>query len=116
MDNDGMMRWFRSYWAEEDTWFYFEVDADGWVTRQVELQGPLERPVAAASLVEWEAAQRRGTLAHYEATFGATAEVAVHEWDAHEPQDLTAAQFEAVWLTARATCQAKARARSTHGA
>ncbi|MFM9632591.1 MULTISPECIES: hypothetical protein [Streptomyces] len=111
-----MTRWFRSYWAEEDTWFYFEVDADGQVTRQVELQGPLEKPIAAASLAEWEAAQQSGTLADYEVTFGATAEVPVHEWDAHEPQDLAAGEFEAVWLTARATCQARARARSTHGA
>ncbi|MFM9705585.1 hypothetical protein [Streptomyces galilaeus] len=107
-----MTRWFRSHWAEEDTWFYFEVDADG----QVELQEPLEKPVAAASLAEWEAAQQSGTLAEYEVTFGATEEVAVHEWDGHEPQDLTAGEFEAVWLTARATCRARARARSAHGA
>ncbi|MFC4463966.1 hypothetical protein ACFPH6_05210 [Streptomyces xiangluensis] len=111
-----MTRWFRSYWAEEDTWFYFEVDADGWVTRQVELQGPLEKPIAAASLAEWEAARQAGTLADYEATFGATAKVPVHEWDAHEPQDLAAGEFETVWLTARATCQVRARARTTHGA
>jgi hypothetical protein len=111
-----MARWFRSYWAEEDTWFYFEVAADGWVNRQVELQGPLEKPTAAASLAEWEAAQQAGTLADYEATFGATAEVPVHEWDEHEPQDLVAGEFETVWLTARATCQARARARSTHEA
>ena len=111
-----MTRWFRSYWAEEYTWFYFEVDADGRVTRQVELQGPLEKPIAAASLAEWEAAQQAGTLADYEATFGTTAEVPVQEWDAHEPRDLAAGEFETVWLTARATCQARARARSTHGA
>ena len=111
-----MTRWFRTYWAEEDVWFYAEVDADGRVTRQVELQGPLGKPIAAASLAEWEAAQQAGTLADCEATFGATAEVPVHEWDAHEPQDLTAEQFEIVWLTARATCQARARARSMHGA
>lgn len=111
-----MTRWFRSYWAEEDTWFYLEVDAEGWVTRQVELQGPLEKPVAAASLAEWEAAQQAGTLRDYEATFGFTAEIPVHEWDAHEPQDLAVEEFETVWLTARAACQARARARSTHGA
>ncbi|MET8134070.1 hypothetical protein [Streptomyces sp. NPDC005251] len=111
-----MTRWFRSYWAEEDTWFYFEVDAEGWVTRQAELQGPLEKPIAAASSAEWEAAQQAGTLTDYEAVFGATAEVPVQEWEAHEPQDLTAAAFETVWLTARATCQARARARSTHEA
>ncbi|MEV6993169.1 hypothetical protein AB0N87_28885 [Streptomyces sp. NPDC093228] len=111
-----MTRWFRSYWAEEDTWFYFEADADGWVTRQVELQGPLESPVAAASSTEWEAARQAGTLADYEAMFGATAEVPVHEWDPHEPQELTAGEFETVWLRARATCQARARVRSMHRA
>ncbi|MGF0177215.1 hypothetical protein ACQF36_44235 [Streptomyces sp. Marseille-Q5077] len=111
-----MTRWFRSHWAEEDIWFYFEVDADGWVTRQVELQGPLERPIAAASLTEWRAAQQAGTLADYEATFGATAEVPVHEWDIPDPQDLTIGEFETVWRTARAVCQTRARARSTRGA
>ncbi|MGP4049377.1 hypothetical protein [Streptomyces sp. 2A115] len=109
-----MTRWFRSHWAEEDIWFYFEVDGDGWVTRQVELQGPLEKPIAAASLTEWEAAQQAGTLADYEATFGVTAEVPIHEWDPHDPPELTVAEFEDVWLTARSVCQA--RARSTRGA
>jgi hypothetical protein len=111
-----MTRWFRCYWAEEDTWFYVEADADGWVTRQVELQGPLEKPIAAASLAEEEAAQRAGTLADYEATFGATAQVPVHEWDAHDPQDLPATAFETVWRTARAACQARARVRATREA
>ncbi|MFE5142331.1 hypothetical protein ACFRDV_32500 [Streptomyces fagopyri] len=111
-----MTRWFRSYWAEEDTWFYFEAGADGWVSRQVELQGPLEKPVVAASLTEWEAARQAGTLADYEATFGITAEIPVHEWDLHAPQDLAADEFEAVWLTARATCQSRARARAARGA
>ncbi|MDX3262910.1 hypothetical protein PV336_27400 [Streptomyces sp. MI02-2A] len=111
-----MTRWFRSYWAEEDIWFYFEADADGWVTRQVELQGPLESPVAAASSTEWEAARQAGTLAGYETMFGATAEVPVHEWDPHEPQDLTAGEFETVWLRARATCQARARVGPMRGA
>ncbi|MFD8419268.1 hypothetical protein [Streptomyces sp. NPDC059466] len=111
-----MTRWFRSYWAEEDTWFYFETDAEGWVTRQVELQGSLQKPVAAASSTEWEATQRAGTHADYEATFGFTAEIPVHEWDPHAPEDLAADEFEAVWLTARATCQARARARAPHGA
>ncbi|MFF8387359.1 hypothetical protein ACF053_27465 [Streptomyces kanasensis] len=32
-----MTIWVRCYWDEEDTWFYFEVDAEGWVIRQVEL-------------------------------------------------------------------------------
>ncbi|MEV5794890.1 hypothetical protein [Streptomyces sp. NPDC052192] len=107
-----MRHWFRSYWMEEETWFYFEVDADGWVTRQVELQGPLRRPIAAASLAEWQAAQTAGTLADYEKTFGGTAEVPVHEWDGHEAHDLTLEEFETVWLAARTTCRAGARNRS----
>jgi hypothetical protein len=111
-----MTRWFRSYWAEEDIWFYFEVDADGWVIRQVELQGALRKPIAAASLAEGEAAQRDGTLAAYAATYGGTAEVPVHEWEGHEPQDLTAEEFEAVWLSARAARQAQARSRAADGA
>ncbi len=84
--------------------------------------GPEGRPVAtcrvksiaAASLAEWEAAQQAGTLRDYEAIFGATAEVPAHEWDAHEPHDLTVGEFETVWLTARAACQARARVRPTH--
>ncbi|MFG3589475.1 hypothetical protein [Streptomyces sp. NPDC047990] len=111
-----MTRWFRNYWAEEDTWFYFEAGADGWITRQVELQGPLEKPVTAASSTEWEAAQQAGALADYEATFGITAEIPVHEWDPYAPQDLAADEFEAVWLAARATCQARARVRAARGA
>jgi hypothetical protein len=101
-----MTRWFRSYWAEEDIWFYFEAGADGWVTRQIELQGPSAKPIAAASLAEWEAAQQTGTHGDYEAAFGATAEVPVHEWDDHQPEDLTAAEFETIWITARAARQA----------
>lgn len=29
----------RCHWDEDDVWFYFGIDAEGWVTRQVELQG-----------------------------------------------------------------------------
>ncbi|MGY6027041.1 hypothetical protein [Streptomyces spinosirectus] len=110
MDNDVMTRWFRSYGAEEETWLYFGVGADGWVTRQVELHGPLEQPVAAASSAEWTPAQQDGSLAVYEAMFGATTDVPVHGWDAHEPHAVTAGQFKAVWGTARAICRARARA------
>ena len=44
------------YWDEEDTWFYLEVDGEGWVVRQVELEGPELTPVEAASLAEWQRA------------------------------------------------------------
>ncbi|MGC0334956.1 hypothetical protein RKD23_008033 [Streptomyces sp. SAI-170] len=111
-----MRHWFRSYWTEEGTWFYFEVDADGWVTRQVELQGPSAKPIAAASLAEWQAARTAGTLADCEKTFGAAAEVPVHEWDNHELHGLVLEEFETVWLAARTACQARARNRSASGA
>ncbi|MFD9725934.1 hypothetical protein [Streptomyces sp. NPDC059072] len=111
-----MRHWFRSYWTEEDTWFYFEVDTDGWVTRQVDLQGPFEQPIAAASLAERQAAQAAGTLADSEKEFGATAELPVQDWDGHEPHDLTIEEFETAWLAARIACQAGARNRATDGA
>ncbi|WP_433857296.1 hypothetical protein [Streptomyces kronopolitis] len=79
----------RCYWDEEDTRFYFEVDAEGWVTRQVELEGPEMTPIAAASLVE------------YDSRFGITAELPISEWARHGPEQLTAEDFEAVWGPAR---------------
>lgn len=92
-----MTRWFRAYWDDEDVWFYFEVDADGWVSRQVELRGPDGIPIAAASLTEWQQAQAEGRLSQYEATYGLTAEGPVQEWDEYELIALTAAKFEEVW-------------------
>lgn len=79
----------RCYWDDEDVWFYFEVDAEGWVTRQVELQGPGLTPIAAASLDE------------YDSRFGITAELPVSEWEGHDPEQLTFEEFEAVWGPAR---------------
>ncbi|MBC2901896.1 hypothetical protein [Streptomyces cupreus] len=111
-----MTRWFRSYWLEEDIWFYFEADSGGLITRQVELQGPLEKPIAAAALAEWDAAQRAGAVGQYETVFGRTAENPVGEWEEHDPQELTAAEFESVWTAARAACLARARTRSAPGA
>ncbi|MFI8369971.1 hypothetical protein [Streptomyces sp. NPDC085466] len=96
-----MTTWMRCYWDEEDTWFYLEVDAEGWVTRQVELAGPELTPIAAASLAEWQLAQDAGRLAEYENRFGGTAERPVSEWEGHDPEQLTAEQFEDVWKAAR---------------
>lgn len=40
----------RCHWDEEDVWFSFEVDAEGWVTRRIELEGPeLGGPAARRS-------------------------------------------------------------------
>jgi hypothetical protein len=93
--------WVRCHWGEEDIWFYFEVDAEGWVTRQVELQGPELVPIAAASLDEWWKAQEPGRLDAYDHRFGITAEAPVSEWEGHEPEALTSEQFEEVWGPAR---------------
>ncbi|MFC6881743.1 MULTISPECIES: hypothetical protein [Actinomadura] len=96
-----MTSWFRSYWGEEDIWFYCEVDDEGWVARQIELQGPHRHPIAAASSAEWEAAFQAGSSGRYEAAYGFTAERPVTEWEGHDPQPLTRAEFQAVWAEAR---------------
>lgn len=95
------MRWFRSHWDEDDIWFYFEADADGSITRQIELRCSDGTFTAAASATEWETARQNGTLAAYEETFGATAEVPIHKWDDHDEHALAREEFEAVWRTAR---------------
>ncbi|MFJ2774695.1 hypothetical protein [Streptomyces sp. NPDC087300] len=91
----------RCYWHEEDVWFYFEVDTEGWVTRQVELEGPALTPVAAASLTEWQRAYEAGRLDEYDSRLGITAELPVSEWEGHDPEQLTSEEFEEVWDSAR---------------
>lgn len=93
--------WMRCYWDEEDVWFYFEVHADGWVARQVELQGPALTPIAAASLAEWQQAHEAGRLDEYDSRFGITAELPVSEWERHDPERLTSEEFEEIWQAAR---------------
>ncbi|MFD4483271.1 hypothetical protein ACFWPU_45205 [Streptomyces sp. NPDC058471] len=96
-----MTTWMRCYWDEEDIWFYFEVGAEGWVTRQIELQGSALTPIAAAALDEWQRAQDAGRLDEYDSRFGLTAELPVSEWEGHDPEELTSDQFEEVWGMAR---------------
>ncbi|WP_435885865.1 hypothetical protein [Streptomyces subrutilus] len=91
----------RCYWDEEDTWFYFEADAEGWVIRQVELKGPELIPITAASLPEWQGARDAGRLNEYDNRFGITAELPVSEWEGHDPDPLTFEEFEEVWGSAR---------------
>ncbi|MFF4169830.1 hypothetical protein [Streptomyces sp. NPDC001744] len=91
----------RCYWDEEDVWFYFEVDAEGWVVRQVELEGPELVPIAAASLAEWQEAREADRLDEYDSRFGSTAELPVPEWEGHGPEQLTFEEFEEVWGAAR---------------
>ncbi|WP_372412051.1 hypothetical protein [Streptomyces luteireticuli] len=96
-----MTTWMRCYWDEEDVWFYFEVDSEGWVTRQVELRGPEGTPLTAASLEEWQRAQQAGCLAAYAREYGLTAELPVSQWEGHEPVELTSQEFEETWDVAR---------------
>ncbi|MFD3776382.1 hypothetical protein [Streptomyces sp. NPDC058612] len=91
----------RCYWDEEDVCFYFEVDDEGWVTRQIELEGPALTPIAAASLAEWQRARDAGRLDEYDNRFGITAELPVSEWEGHDPEELTLDEFEEVWDSAR---------------
>lgn len=96
-----MLRWVRRYWDEEDTWFYFELDADGWTRRQVELQGADRTPCAAASLEEWFRELDAGRIQQYQATYGALADqpIGIEELPEYEPLD--SAEFERIWRTAR---------------
>jgi hypothetical protein len=91
----------RCYWDEEDIWFYFEVDAQGWVIRQVELKGLDSSPIAAASRMEWQRACDAGRLDEYDHRFGITAELPVSEWEGHDRERLTSDEFEKVWGAAR---------------
>ncbi|MCG5213078.1 hypothetical protein [Streptosporangium sp. KLBMP 9127] len=96
-----MMKWLRCYWDEEDIWFYFELDPDGQVIRQVALQESERTPLNAAALDEWQRAEEIGRLAEYEAEYGLTAELPFQQWEGHDPEWLSADEFEGVWTTAR---------------
>ncbi|WP_406447203.1 hypothetical protein [Streptomyces sp. NBC_00876] len=72
-----MTTWVRCFWDEGEAWFYFELDADGYSIRQVELQEPGDKALTAASLAEWQEAQREGRSAEYESVYGLTAEPAI---------------------------------------
>ncbi len=100
--------WLRSYWNEEEITYYFEVDEDGWVPRQVELQGPQRIPQAAASLAEWPDADSEGVAAvqRYETRYGALADQPIGSWDPDFPHEsISADTFQDIWSLARATLE-----------
>jgi hypothetical protein len=103
------MRWPRCFWDEEAIWFYFELDTDGYVIRQVELQEPGNNALAAASLAEWKEAQNAGRVAEYERAYGLTAEPPASEWEGYDPEWLSVNEFESVWVTARQQIQDRQR-------
>ena len=104
-----MTRWVSCFWDEESIWFFFELDDDGVVTRQIELREPGGEVLAAASLAEWRRAHDAGALSEYEAVYGRTAELPYPEWEGHDPQWLTAGQFETAWAAARHQIQVRSR-------
>lgn len=96
------MRCVRRFWDEEDNWFYFELDDDNWVARQVELQGPDQTPTVAASLAEWQTERDAGRTSQYAAQFGDVADQPIPHDDIPNYEVVSAEKFEQVWRTARA--------------
>ncbi|MCE9573193.1 MAG: hypothetical protein K8W52_08555 [Deltaproteobacteria bacterium] len=98
------VRWLKAHWADDDVWFFFEADDDGWVLRQVELRGPDETPQVAAALAEWSDADSDGLAAvqAYEAKYGALADQAISAWNDFPGVAITGDEFETVWRRARA--------------
>lgn len=74
---------------DEDITYFFEADEDGWVLRQVELQGPERMLATAASLSEWPDADADGLAAvqQYEARYGGLADQTITSWDADLPHE-----------------------------
>jgi hypothetical protein len=119
MPGGGPVRWERAVWQEGDVKgrpivFLFEFDDDGVVLRQIELVGPSERPIVAASLVEWWEAQGgmagpvTGDTLAYEARYGGTAEGSRDSWANYPGEEISRPQFEAAWRSARAYLESQA--------
>jgi hypothetical protein len=101
---DPPVRWLKSYWGDEDILFYFEFDEEGWLLRQIELQGPTRSPIAAAALSEWPDPEADGldAIRAYTARYGGLADQPMSEWDPDFPhEEISSEEFEEVWRTAR---------------
>ena len=109
------MRWVRRWWDEEDIWFYFEFDDEGWVTRHIELQGPQKTPIAAASLSEWFTGLGAGRIQQYQARFGVVAEKPVTVYEIDDYEAIPAEVFEQLWQQARGYLGEEAGGRSPAG-
>ena len=98
------IRWLKSYWDEEDILFFFEVNADSWVLRQIELSGPTRTPTTAAALDETLAARDESLKAmqKYEAKYGRIADQPITCWDPDFPrEEISQEDFEKTWVAAR---------------
>jgi hypothetical protein len=101
-----MTTWFRAYYEDEDLWQYFEADGEGWAVRQVEIRGVDSRPVTAASLKEVLHLRDHGdraAMSQYEQQYGVLADGRVFDgWeDELDADELSAEEFEQVWVRAR---------------
>ncbi|MEV0077361.1 hypothetical protein AB0H58_13210 [Nocardia neocaledoniensis] len=110
---DGMW-WARWYYAEEFRWIFIEVDAGGYVSRQVEFGSVDGETVTAAALVEVLEARDSGGLTAvqaYERRYGIVAEGNADEWEfgPNPPEEITFAEFEKFWVAARTARNGMAR-------
>ncbi|MFF0066526.1 hypothetical protein ACFYRC_34340 [Streptomyces sp. NPDC005279] len=109
-----MTRWIRTYYDEDDTWSYFELDDEKWAVRQMDLRGPDRHPVTAASLSEVLANRNHGGLtavARYELRYGVLAEGSLDGWqEAQCAAEISAGEFERLWTAARKYLDMAARA------
>jgi hypothetical protein len=104
------VRWLTSYFEDDDVLFYFEFDEDGWVLRQVELEGPNRTPTTAAALSEWPdpAADGLDAQGAYMARYGVVGDQPLGSWEPDFPlEEISADEFEEVWRTARASLEEK---------
>ena len=102
------VRWLTSYFEDDDILYYFELDEDGWVLRQVELEGPTRTPITAAALSEWPDPTTDGLDAQraYSARYGNTADQPLPSWDPDFPhEEISAEDFEGVWRSARGSLE-----------
>lgn len=109
------VKWMRSYFEHGDVlfyFFYFEFDEDGWVLRQVELEGSARVPITAASLAERPDPRTDGlgAVREYDARYGGIGDQPLPTGDFAGPphEDISANEFEEVWRGARASLEERA--------
>jgi hypothetical protein len=91
---------------------FYEINAEGVVIRQIDLEGHDRTPITASRLAEWWEAQgwvqQAGTpeLAAYRRRYGGIAELTVHDWDPGYPgEPITPERFEEELQRARSALE-----------
>jgi hypothetical protein len=96
-----MMRWVRYYFADDDAWLHYEVDADGEVTRQVDLLGPDRAPATAAAWSELADCATVSEVQQYEAKYGSIASEPLRPEDLAQCEPMTKDEFNELWRDSR---------------